>query len=258
MQIRAIKTELLRPPKDDLLAAIRKALPRLPEKSILVVTSKVVAISQGRAIRISPAVKKDDLIRSEAAWYLPRSAVPHKWIMLTIKENLLIPSAGIDESNGKGHYILWPKHPSAAARRILAWLQKTYRRKAIGVIITDSHTIPMRRGTIGISLAHAGFEPLYDYRGTPDLFGRRLEIQQANIPDALAAAAVAVMGEGKEQTPLALITKVPFLRFGTKKKTGGRKPRSSFVIPEGEDLYTPLLRGAHFRRGGKRPPKASR
>ena len=30
---------------------------------------------------------------------------------LTIKQGMLIPTAGIDESNGDGYYILWPRDP---------------------------------------------------------------------------------------------------------------------------------------------------
>jgi len=34
-----------------------------------------------------------------------------------------------------------------------------------------------------------------------------------NVADALAAAAVLLMGEGKEQTPLAVLTDLPFVTF---------------------------------------------
>ncbi len=38
----------------------------------------------------------------------------------------------------------------------------------------DSHIIPLRHGTLGISIGFYGMEPLYDYRGKPDIFGRLL------------------------------------------------------------------------------------
>ena len=50
----------------------------------------------------------------------------------------------------------------------------------------------LRRGVLGISLAHYGFAPLRDYRGTVDLFGRELKMSQTNIADALAAQGITV------------------------------------------------------------------
>ena len=50
MVIRTVKTKLLQPPKDDLLKAISAAIPSLREKSIVVITSKVVSIWQGRCV----------------------------------------------------------------------------------------------------------------------------------------------------------------------------------------------------------------
>ena len=54
----------------------------------------------------------------EADEYLPRKFVPGGWCMQTIKNNLLIPSAGIDESNANHNYILWPKDPAGIAKKI--------------------------------------------------------------------------------------------------------------------------------------------
>ena len=52
------------PPKDDLLAAVSGSLKFLREKSVLVVTSKVVSIWQGRCIPIEQNSNEDELIIS--------------------------------------------------------------------------------------------------------------------------------------------------------------------------------------------------
>ena len=243
-----IKTKVLVPPQDDLLAAIQDALPKIEEHSILAVTSKVVSIWQGRCVPKSEYPDKDELIKKEADKYLPRDFVPNRWVMHTIKNNLFIPSAGIDESNGNDYYILWPRHPKESAKKLYDWARETYKIKNIGLMITDSHTIPLRRGTLGISLAHHGFTPLKDYRGERDIFGREFLIQVADIADGLAAAAVVAMGEGKETTPLAVITDVPFVEF-TDKPYRPDKPFSSFEIEEKEDLYYPLLSSVPWQKG---------
>lgn len=255
MKITTIKTDVLHPPKDDLLGTIKRAMPPLREKSIVVITSKVVSVWQGRCVLVArdsdPARarrKKDALTMSEADLYLPREATPGGWCMHTIKNNIFIPSAGVDESNADGYYILWPQDVAGAARKIWTWLRRTYGVRELGVIITDSHTIPLRRGVLGISLAHYGFAPLKDYRGAADIFGRELKMTQTNIPDGLAAAAVVMMGEGAERTPLALITDVPWVEF-VARPSRPRKQFSSFETPMKEDLYYPLFRGMKWKKG---------
>lgn len=247
MIIKAIKTRILRPPRDDLFSAIKTAVKLIPEQSILVVTSKVVSISEGRCVPIG-SIDKDTLTRREADLYLPRDIVPNQWVMHTIKNNVFIPSAGIDESNAYGYYVLWPRDPYRSARKIRSWLKKTYRLKDVGVVITDSHTMAFRRGTLGISIAFAGFHPLYDYRGTPDIFGRELKISQLNIADGIAASGVLVMGEGKEQTPMALATDMKNIEFTDRPRTSSR-PYSSFTITTDEDMYYPLMKRAPWKKG---------
>src|SRR5437016_1105617 len=110
MIIQSIKTRILNPPKDDLLNVIAASLNSLPENSVLVITSKVLSIWQERCVSMPPQPTKDDkdmLVRREADFYLPRDLVPSAWVMHTLKNNVFIPSAGIDESNAAGHYILW-------------------------------------------------------------------------------------------------------------------------------------------------------
>lgn len=249
MKINAIKTRVLVPPQDDLRGAIRVALPTIPERSVLAITSKVVSIWQGRCVPCTDVPDKDTLIRHEADRYLPRDLVPGKWLMHTIKNNLFIPTAGIDESNANGHYILWPRDPKRTAKELYDWARATYHVRDVGIIITDSHTIPLRRGVLGISLAHYGFEPLHDYRGTEDLFGRKLVMTQANIVDSFATAAVLLMGEGAEHAPLALITEIPFVSFSDVPPKND-KPFSSLEIEPTEDLYYPLLSSVPWQEGG--------
>ncbi len=248
MIIRPIKTNKLIPPQDYLFTAIKKAIKRIPERSILVVTSKVVSIDEGRCVAQGAVADKDALIMAQADYYLPRDK-KNPWVMHTILHNLFIPTAGIDESNANGFYILWPKDPHASARRIYDWVRKTYDVKECGVLITDSHSIPLHRGVVGISLAHWGFASLNDYRGKRDLFGREFGVTQTNVADGLAAAAVLAMGEGSEQTPVALATDIAFIKFQSR-PSGSRKLFSSFEISMKEDMYAPFFARMKWRKGG--------
>lgn len=250
-----IKTRIIMPPKDDLLEAISNSVKSLKEKSIVVITSKVVSIWQGRCVLADSSKSKDDLIKKEADFYIPRKLVPGQWCMQTLKNNLLIPSAGIDESNANGYYILWPSNLKLVVKKMHSWFRKKYHIKNIGIIISDSHTIPLRRGVMGISLAHYGFEPLKDYRKKKDLFGRQFKVSQANIADSLACSAVLLMGEGSECTPLAIIEDVPFIKFISKPFKSKTK-FSSFEIKTKEDLYYPLISSVKWKKGGIKKQKS--
>lgn len=237
MQFIKVKTRTMMPPKDDLYAAMDAAMPKLKEGDIVLVTSKVVSIHQGRCVPIESVPDKNRLIIKEAEAFIPVEKTSNPWgVILTIKQHTLIPTSGIDESNANGHYILWPRNINQTAREIAQYLKKKNGIKKLGVIITDSHTVPMRWGTIGVSIGFWGFNPLKDYRGTKDIFGRKLKFTQANIPDALSALAVMLMGEGNERVPIVIAHNVPGVKFSP------RNFYRDFVIEPKLDLYAPLLK----------------
>lgn len=247
MFIRAIKTKVFIPPKDDLLSAIKESFLNfeLKEKSIFIITSKVVSIWQGRCILKTEIQDKDQLIAKEADFYLDRKQVPNEYVMLTIKNNVLLPTAGIDESNANEYYILLPKDPYKTAKQIHDFIQKEYSLKELGVIITDSRCTPLRRGTTGVALSYYGFNPLRDYRGKRDLFGRNYKVSLLNIADSLATTGVLVMGEGAEQTPIAIVEDIDNIEFGNIKLSRN----SSFDMDPENDIYAPLLRGVKWKKG---------
>lgn len=219
------------------------------ERSILAVTSKIVSICEERVVKIENADKRK-LIAQEAELFLPPEKSKYD-ITLTVKNGLLIPTAGIDESNGSGYYILWPSNPQKTANKIRNYLRQRFSLERIGVIITDSKTTPLRWGTTGVAVAHAGFRALNNYIGKRDIFGRELKVTKANIMDALAVAAVLVMGEGNEQTPLAVIENVPFVEF--QDANPSKKELDELKIKIDDDLYAPLLKSVKWKKGEKQP-----
>lgn len=245
MQFLPIKTRPFLPPKDNIYDLLRRFLPRLREEDILVITSKILGIHQGRCIKIKEDTleERDKLIMQEADWYIPRQKRKGMHWHLTIKDYTLIADAGIDRSNGLGYYILWPKNTKKLIREIRAFLKKKYHLKKLGIIVVDSHLVPQRAGTMGISTAFFGFEPLIDYRGKPDIFGRKLKYTRANIVDSLAAISALLIGEGNEQTPMLLIRGLKFIKFTN------RDTSHKLVYPPHLDIYRPLLKV--YRRNKK-------
>ncbi len=234
MRFIPIKTRAMLPPKDNIYDVLDRHLPKLLDGDVLIITSKVLAIHQGRCIAM-PDVDKDTLIAREADAFIPRPKTPKNAVMLTIKHHTLIASAGIDESNGNGYYVLWPKNINALLKDIHRHLCRKHSIKRLAIITTDSHLTPMRYGVIGISIGFYGLEPLLDYRGKNDIFKRKLVMTRANVVDALAAMSVLLMGESGEQKPLLIVRGASFIRF-TKYNTW-----RSLIIPKHMDLYAPLF-----------------
>ena len=124
MKITAVRTHKVTAQDHSLLALLDAYLPALEEQSVLAITSKIVAVTQGRLVKVGE-VYRHALIESEADYFLPRGHSRYD-VTLTIIGNILIPSAGIDESNGNGSYVLWPLEPQRVANELRAYLRQRF------------------------------------------------------------------------------------------------------------------------------------
>lgn len=228
MLINPIKTRIFQE-GENLFTFITHYLKKIPEQSIIVVTSKIAALAEERTAIANGIKAKEKIIRAESKF-----AMSTKYVWLTIKDGMLMANAGIDESNANGKLILLPKNSFITARLLRKKLQQQYGVKQLGVLITDSRTTPLRLGVTGVALGYAGFRGVKDYRGAPDLFKRKFKFSRVNVADSLATAAVLVMGEGKEQQPLAIIKKAP-IKFCSSVSRGELR-----VDPQ-DDMYQPLF-----------------
>lgn len=229
MIIKPIKTNLFKE-NEDLITFIKTHIRVLKENSVLVITSKIVALSEGRTSVANTVKEKQDLIKKES-----KVSIKTKWANLTLKDGMLMAGAGIDASNANGKLVLLPRDSFKVANELHQKLNKIYKVKNLGILITDSRTFPLRAGVIGIATGFAGFKGIRDYRGKPDIFGRKLKFSRTNNADCLATAAVFLMGEADEMCPLAIITdaRVVFTDKPTRK--------NALSIPIENDLYRPLL-----------------
>lgn len=246
MNVSAIRTAVVKSRSTTVPELVSSVFSSLSENSIIAISSKVVALCEGRTAAIS-ADDKQKLIEQEAERYLPPHLNRYE-VSFTIKHNTLIPSAGIDESNAAGHFVLWPEDPQLSANNLREYIVKHYGLSNIGIVITDSTARPLRWGMGGISVAHSGFNALSDYRGTNDLFGRTFQFETMDIAGGLAAAATLVMGEGAEQTPIALITDVPFVQFQSRNPND--EEIAALKISIEEDLYGSILMNQPWQEGG--------
>lgn len=230
---------------DKYLPAGRQGLPQLDENTVIAITSKIIAITEG-SVKEAGSVDKEKLAEEASEYYLPKETNKYGFT-LSVKNSMFIASGGIDESNGNGLLILWPKNPWESAAKIRDYLRKKRAIKNLGVLITDSKTTPLRWGVTGVGIAYAGFSPLNNYIGKPDVFGRPLHVTKENVLDGLAASAVLVMGEGSEQTPIALINDIPFIQWQEENPT--KEEIEALRISLEEDVYAAMLTAAPWKKG---------
>ncbi|MBI2482280.1 MAG: coenzyme F420-0:L-glutamate ligase [Candidatus Vogelbacteria bacterium] len=200
MHIIGVKTQLFKP-LDNLLEFIDCEITRLKSGDIVIITSKIVALAQGR---VGSLADKQMLIEQEA-----EQTIDTPWATLTLTADGWCLNAGVDESNADNQLILLPHEPFEVAREIQQHLMAKFSLSELGVVITDTKSLPLRAGTMSRALSYSGFKPLKSYIGKTDLFGRVTRLTESNVADALAASAGLVMGEGNEQTPLAIISDAP-------------------------------------------------
>jgi uncharacterized integral membrane protein (TIGR00697 family) len=245
MKVEGIKTDRISVGGMKTEEFLDKYIERVAEETVIVFSSKIIGILEGRAVPID-SIDKDELIIRESDAHLDRSVSPYG-NMFTINKNTLISAGGIDESNAGGHYILWPENPMKSAERIRDFLVKKFNVKKLGIIISDSTVMPLRRGTVGIMIGWSGFEATKNLIGTKDLFGREFKISTVAVGSNLAATGNTVMGEGAEQTPISVLTDIPFIDFLDRSHITDAEYKECFVEPK-EDLFAPFLMSHKWKK----------
>ena len=213
---------------DDLAGIVLTALAdaglTLQRGDVLAVAQKIVSKAEGRsvnlaavevsdaAMRLAGATDKDprmvELILRESS-HVVRSRPG--LIIVQHRLGIVLANAGIDRSNVTGdedEVLLLPEDPDASARELRAALAE---RAGIapGVLVVDSIGRPWRIGTTGVAIGAAGVTVVQDLRGTSDLFARPMQVAEIAPADSIASAAVLLMGEGAEGTPVVLVRGLP-------------------------------------------------
>jgi coenzyme F420-0:L-glutamate ligase / coenzyme F420-1:gamma-L-glutamate ligase len=252
-------------PGDDLPELVLRSLAqvdlRLCDGDVLVFASKVISRAEGCFVDLGT------LPVSERARKLAEAvALPAHLVELVLQESLEISrtgpgvlitrnrhgvvcaNAGVDLSNarpsarkaGIGPWALrLPEDPDASAERLRAALGKRSG-AAIGVVISDSVGRPFRLGTVAVAIGVAGIPPLFDQRGTTDLFGMTLQHTLTAPADQLATAADLVLGQAAEGRAVVHVRGLTF--------SSGAHSARELVRPSELDLYATLPSSFDDRR----------
>jgi coenzyme F420-0:L-glutamate ligase/coenzyme F420-1:gamma-L-glutamate ligase len=191
-------------PGDDLAALIAGAAPEdLAAGDVLVIAHKVVSKAEGsvrelaeiepgeRAVALAAEHGKDprlvQAVLDESVEVLRAS----KGVLICeTRHGFVCANAGVDQSNASrpGEVVLLPADPDASARRLRDGLGAA-RGVRPAVVIADSFGRAWRLGQTDVAIGAAGLEPLDQWIGRPDAYGRELRATSIAVADAAAAAA---------------------------------------------------------------------
>ena len=197
--------------------AVDRARLAVEPGDVFVVAQKIVSKAEGAVVRL------DDVAPSRMAtqWaeengkdarivevVLRESRrivrMDHGVLIAETRHGFVCANAGVDASNvPPGFVTVLPVDPDASAERIRASLSATFG-CPVAVIVSDTFGRAWREGVVNVAIGVAGFQPLLDYRGTTDAYGRPLTSTVIAVADELASAAELVMRK-TACTPVAIV-----------------------------------------------------
>jgi coenzyme F420-0:L-glutamate ligase/coenzyme F420-1:gamma-L-glutamate ligase len=237
-------------PGDDLVAILVAGASRAGIKivagDIFVLAQKIVSKSENRyvelrnvvpsarALELAKVVGKDprhiEVVLAESS-----EVVRTRQNVMIVAHRLgfVMANAGIDESNivhvdGNGRVLLLPENPDASCEALRSGLSRAFG-VDVGVVMNDSFGRPWRNGVVGVALGSAGIPSLQNMIGSPDLFGRPMQVTEVAVADELAAAASLVMGQGSEGLPVVHVR-----GFASDAPVN---PASTLVRPKERDMF---------------------
>ena len=205
----------------DLGALIARAVARasrtIEAGDVFVVAQKVVSKAEGAIVRLDAV----EASASAADWAAAHAKDPRvievilrqsrrivrmeRGILITeTHHGFICANAGVDASNVEpGFVTVLPDDPDASAARLRAALMATFG-CPVAVIVSDTFGRAWREGVVNVALGVAGLQPLIDYRGNADTYGRPLTSTVIALADELAAAAEIVTRK-TSGTPVAIV-----------------------------------------------------
>ena len=206
---------------DDLVDLILESF-EINDDDILVFSQKIISKNEDRILNlssVSPSLLADgiassygkdprlvELILSESKRIV---RMENGVIIVETKHGFVCANAGIDESNVEdGYATLLPNDPDKSANSLKEKIkQKTG--KNVAVIISDTFGRPFRLGQTDIAIGIAGLEPILDYNGKPDTFGKIMQVTAIAVADEICSASELVMGK-IQKCPIAVIRNYNF------------------------------------------------
>jgi coenzyme F420-0:L-glutamate ligase/coenzyme F420-1:gamma-L-glutamate ligase len=206
---------------DDLAALIAAAVAgegrRIDAGDVFVVAQKIVSKAEGAMVRLDEVAPS----RMATQWAADHGKdarvvevvlresrrivrMDHGVLIAETRHGFVCANAGVDASNvPPGFVTVLPGDPDASAERLRLALNAAFG-CPVAVIVSDTFGRPWREGAVNVAVGVAGLQPLLDYRGTVDWYGRPLTATVIALADELAGAAEIVTRKSAG-TPVAIV-----------------------------------------------------
>ena len=206
---------------DDLAALIAAAVAgagrRIDAGDVFVVAQKIVSKAEGAMVRLDEVAPsrmatqwaadngKDARVVEVVLRESRRIVRMDRGILISeTRHGFVCANAGVDASNvPPGFVTVLPGDPDASAERLRIALSATFG-CPVAIIVSDTFGRPWREGAVNVAVGVAGLQPLLDYRGTVDSYGRPLTSTVIALADELAGAAEIVTRKSAG-TPVAIV-----------------------------------------------------
>lgn len=240
MQIIPIRIEKEIEPSDDISQLIINS-EEIHNGDVLVIAQKIISKHEGRTVKLSSVVpsllaegissqyEKNphivELILNESKQII---RMDHGILIVETNNGFICANAGIDESNVQdGFATLLPLNSDISAENIRNdILKKT--NKTVSVVISDTFGRPFRMGQTNCAIGISGMNPILDYAGTKDSFGKTLRVTAIAIADEICSAAELVM----KKTTNCPIVIIRGYNFKNEPST-----INNIIRPQDEDLF---------------------
>ena len=221
LQVIPIKIQKEIESSDNLVDLILESF-EINDGDVLVFSQKIISKNEGRILSLSsvnPSLLADgiassygkdprlvELILSESKRIV---RMENGVIIVETKHGFVCANAGIDESNVKdGYATLLPDDPDKSANLLKDRIkQKTG--KGVAIIISDTFGRPFRLGQTDVAIGIAGLEPILDYSGKQDTFGKIMQVTAIAVADEICSTSELVMGK-VQKCPIAVIRNYNF------------------------------------------------
>ncbi|MBM3895818.1 MAG: coenzyme F420-0:L-glutamate ligase [Thaumarchaeota archaeon] len=225
----------------DKLADLISSNAKLQDGDIIIVSQKVVSKQEGRIVNLSlviPSIlaaglaseyqKSPQVVEAILSETKRIVRLENGILISETKHGFVCANAGVDESNvEEGYATLLPEDPDRSAKNLQEQIQKKTGKKT-AVLISDTFGRPFRMGQTNCAVGVSGIEPIIDYAGTKDDFGRVLRVTAIAIADELCAASELVMGKTL-RCPVAIVRNYKY--------NGTTGTTQNLIRPKEQDLF---------------------
>ncbi len=214
---------------------------KIQDGDILVISQKIISKQEGRIINLSDVIpsnlalgigaeynKDPKLVEAILSESKRIVRMENEIIIVETNHGFICANAGVDESNTEpGYATLLPLDSDKSAESLRQQIQEKTK-KNVAVLVSDTFGRAFRMGQTDCAIGIAGMEPILDYEGTKDNFGKTLRITAIAVADEICSAAELVMGKTLN-FPVVIVRNYNYKESSSK--------INSIIRPENEDLF---------------------